>query len=137
MKKLFAVIVAACAMLGASMLNTSCAPIEHGFILYKIDLGSYADEHGVLGFGIAEGLAAAGLEAESAPYYWKLDGEKNAMNKKAADAFTTRCQAIDKNRSLLSDPTVPIKGVTAKLHFSFGTADEGYCATYTFKEANK
>ena len=137
MKRLFAVIAAVCAMLGSSMLNTSCEPIEHGFILYKVDLGNYEDTHLNLAYAIADGLAAAGLAPESAPYYWKLDGEKKAMNKKAADAFTSRCAAIDKDRSILDDPSAPIKGVTAKLHFSFGTADEGYCATYTFKEANK
>lgn len=137
MKKVFAVIVAVCAMLGASMLNTSCQPYEHGFILYKVDLGNFDDTHLNLAYAIGDGLAAAGLEPESAPYYWKLDGEKNAMNKKAANAFTSRCSAIDKDRSILSDPSAPIKGVTVKLHFTFGSADEGDCATYTFKEANK
>ena len=137
MKKVFAVIVAVCAMLGASMLNTSCQPYEHGFILYKVDLGNFDDTHLNLSYAIGDGLAAAGLEPESAPYYWKLDGEKNAMNKKAANAFTSRCSAIDKDRSILSDPSAPIKGVTVKLHFVFGSADEVDCATYTFKEANK
>ena len=137
MKKLFAVIVAVCAMLGASMLNTSCQPYEHGFILYKVELGNFDDTHLNLANAICDGLAAAGLEPESAPYYWKLDGEKNAMNKKAGDAFNSRCAAIDKDRSILVDPSAPLKGVTVKLHYSFGNVDEGYCGTYTFKEANK
>lgn len=137
MKKIFAVIVAMCALLGACILNTSCEPYEHGFILYNVEIGNYEDTHLILANAIGDGLAAAGLEPESAPYYWKLNGEKKAMNKKAADAFSKRCAAIDKNRRILDNPSIPIKGVTVKLHFSFGTADEGYCATYTFKEANK
>ena len=136
MKKLFAVIVAVCAMLGASMLNTSCQPYEHGFILYRVDIGNIDDPHLNLGNAIGYGLAAAGMEQVSA-YQWKLDGEKNAMNKLAANAFTSRCQAIDKDRTLMGDPTMPLKGKTVKLHFDFGTADEGDCATYTFKEADK
>ena len=137
MKKLFAVLVAVCAMLGASMLNTSCQPYEHGFILFKVELGNYEDPHLELAYAIADGLALAGLEPESAPYYWKLDGEKNAMLKKAGNAFTSRCATIDKDRTILYHPDAPLKGVTVKLHYSFGNVDEGYCATYTFKEANK
>lgn len=137
MKKLFAVIVAVCAMLGTLMLNSSCAPIEHGVVFYRLELGNFDDSHLNLAYAIGDGLAAAGMEPVSAPYMWKLDGEKNTMNKMAADAFNKRCAAIDKDRSILADPSAPIKGVTVKLTFSFGTYDEGTLATYTFKEANK
>ena len=116
------------------MLNTSCEPYEHGYILYHIEFENYSDNYAILGTAIGNGLAEAGVTPERAPYYWTLDGEKKAMNKKAGDAFTKTCAAIDKDRSLLAYPSTPIKGVTAKLHFVFGTADEGYCATYTFKE---
>ena len=137
MKKLFAVIIAACAMLGASMLNSSCTPIQNGVVFYRLDLGNFDDSHLNLAYAIGDGLAEAGIEPVSAPYMWKLDGEKNAMNKKAADAFNKRCAAIDKDRSILNDPSAPIKGVTVKLTFTFGDYDAGTLATYTFKEANK
>ena len=133
MKKLFAVIIAVCAMLGATMLNSSCEPLQNGVIFYRLDLGNFDDSHLNLANAIGDGLGEAGMESVAAPYMWKLDGEKKAMNNKAADAFNKRCEAIDKDRSILADPSADIKGVTAKLTFTFGDYDEGTLATYTFK----
>ena len=136
MKKLIAIIVAVCAMLGASMLNTSCQPYEHGFILFHLDLGNFPDNHDVLATAIGDGLALAGMKPERAPYYWSLDGEKNAMLKKAANSLKSACEAIDKDRSKLALP-LAIKGVEAKLTYTFGSVEDGTCGSYTFKEKDE
>ena len=137
MKRLFTVLVAVCAMLGASLLISSCTAKQNGLVIYRLDFGSYDDPHLNLAYAIGDGLAASGLAPFSAPYSWKLNGEKNAMNKMASEAFTKRCEAIDKDRSIMDDPGAPIQGVTVKMTFEFGDYDQGILATYTFKEANK
>lgn len=130
MKKIIAIVAAAVAL-----LVSSCQPLETGTVMYHVQIDeSFFDNMDILAYGIDEGFAQAGLKKmEVGAHYWTLEGEKNACNKKASAAFLARCQAIDKDRSLLALP-LAIKGVKVTLIYTYSGDHE--LTSYTFKEEN-
>ena len=134
MKKLFAILAAAAAIVLAGCAVSSCAPYEHGTVTYHIKIVNFEDNWDVLAYSIDKGFEEGGLQKmEVGVHYWTLSGEKNACNKKAEAVFQARCKAIDKDRSLAGG--LALKGATVKLLYSF--TGEYELSSYTFVEENK
>ncbi len=128
MKKIFAIVAAVMAL-----LISSCQPLETGTVMYHVKIDeSFFDNMDILAYGIDEGFAQAGLtKMEVGVHYWTLNGEKNACNKKASDAFLNRCKAIDNDRSLLTLP-LDLKGVKVTLIYTYSGDHE--LTSYTFQK---
>lgn len=128
MKKIIAVFAAVMAL-----LVSSCQPLETGTVMYHVKIDdSFFDNMDILAYGIDEGFAQGGLtKLEVGAHYWKLEGEKNACNRKASAAFTKRCEAIDNDRSLLALP-LDLKGVKVTLIYTYSGDHE--LTSYTFQK---
>ena len=134
MKKIFAILAAAAALVIAGSAVSSCAPYESGTVTYHIKIVNFEDNWDVLASSIDKGFEEAGLKKlEVGVHYWTLSGEKNACNQKAAAAFQARCKAIDKDRSLAGG--LALKGTEVKLLYSF--TGEYELSSYTFVEEDK
>lgn len=135
MKKIFAILAAAAALVIAGLAASSCAPYESGMVMYHIDEGDYQDMYDIVAYRIDKGFEEAGLQKmEVGVHYWTLTGEKNACNQKASAAFQKVCQIIDNDRSQVLGAR-SLDGVTIKLIYTFQGDHE--LTSYTFKTQGK
>ena len=128
MTKFFAFAIVA--VLSALSFN-SCTK-ESGDVLYHVEV-SFFDNMDLLTSQVDVGFQEAGFTKVS-NHYWKLNGEKNANNKKAKQVFQARCKYIDENRDKIGFAgALALKGEKVTLYYTFGSGEDNVVLdTYTF-----
>lgn len=135
-KKVIFSIMAIAAVLTFAGNMTSCTPQQSGTVMYSVEMGSFFDNMDVLRNAIEKDFVKEGFQWAGAGHNYILEGEVKACNKKAETIFKKCCQAVDKDRSLLSLP-LALKGVTISMVYIYGSSEEHELCTYTFVEEDK
>lgn len=126
-------IVIAIAVVLSALCFTSCTK-ESGDVLYHVEV-SFFDNMDICTSAFDKGFEDAGFTRVST-HYWKLNGEKNACNRKAKETFQARAKFLDENRDksgVLGFALLGLKGEKVTLKYTFGSGEENVeLATYTF-----
>ena len=100
-------------------------------VLYHVEV-SFFDNFDVLTSAMDKGFEDAGFTRVSG-HYWKLNGEKNANNRKAKETFEARAKYIDENRDKIGFAgALALKGEKVTLKYTYGDEKDAVLATYTF-----
>lgn len=129
MKKFFTFAIIAVV---SALCFTSCTK-EMGDVLYHVEV-SFFDNFDVLTSAMDKGFEDAGFTHVSS-HYWKLNGEKNANNRKAKQTFEDRAKYIDDNRDKIGFAgALALKGETVTLKYTYSDEKDVTLATYTFQK---
>ena len=127
MKKFFTFAIIAVV---SALCLTSCTK-EMGDVIYHVEV-SFFDNFDVLTSAMDKGFEDAGFTRVSG-HYWKLNGEKNANNRKAKETFEARAKYIDENRDKIGFAgALALKGEKVTLKYTYSDEKDAVLATYTF-----